>query len=243
MLTGTLGCFSLLAGCATAPGANPADPYEDFNRSMYNFNDGLDKALLKPAALAYQTVTPTFVRAGVGNFFGNLSEPWVAVNAALQGKVEATVATLMRFTLNTVAGFYGLIDVASALNIGRRNEDFGQTLGFWGVKPGPYLMLPLLGPTTVRDGFGLVVDFRGDPLQKEVNLTTRDSLSVLRLVDFRASLLRAGDLLGDAALDKYLFTRDVFLQRRQALVYDGQEPPDADDEQDSAPTAEPAKKP
>jgi phospholipid-binding lipoprotein MlaA len=193
---------------------------------MFSFNEGIDSVLLKPAAKVYQAITPSVVRTGVGNFFANLAEPWVAVNAALQLKGLAATETMVRFGINTVLGLGGVLDIASEGGIERRNEDFGQTLGYWGVAPGPYVVLPFFGPSTVRDGGALVVDYRGDPLLREPNLTTRDTASAVRLIDFRASLLRAEEILSDAALDKYSFTRDAFLQRRQSLVLDGQEPPE-----------------
>ncbi len=215
-------------GCATVPAGTVNDPYESFNRSIFSINEGLDKVLLKPAATVYRAVTPDFVRTAVGNFFANLAEPWVAVNAALQLKGQAATETVMRFAVNTVLGLGGVLDIASDMNLERRNEDFGQTLGFWGANPGPYLVLPFFGSSTVRDGLGLVVDYQGDPVTVNPNISSNDrtGLSVLRLISFRESLLRAGNLLDEAALDKYTFTRDIYLQRRKALVFDGQEPPE-----------------
>lgn len=222
---------SLLVGCATVPAGTVNDPYETFNRSMFSFNDGLDKILLKPAATVYRAVTPKFVRTGFRNFFSNLAEPWVAVNAALQLKGQAAVETVMRFAVNTVLGFGGVLDIATEVRLQRRNEDFGQTLGFWGAQPGPYVVLPIIGPTTVRDTFGLMVDFQGDPLNRDPTVlsTDRDALSIVRLLSFRESVLGASNLLDEAALDKYTFTRDVFLQRRRSLVFDGQDPPEEEE--------------
>jgi phospholipid-binding lipoprotein MlaA len=216
----------LVTGCATSPGANPQDPWEAYNRSMFGFNEGFDRAFLKPVATVYKAVTPQVVRTGVGNFFANLTEPWVAVNAALQMKGLAATESMVRFGINTVLGLGGILDIATEADIERRNEDFGQTLGYWGVEAGPYVVLPFFGPATVRDGGALLVDMRGDPVLRETNLTTRDTASALRLVDFRASFLRATEILENAALDKYSFTRDVYLQRRQALILDGQESPE-----------------
>lgn len=226
-----------LGGCASAPTANPADPLEGFNRAMFGFNDTVDTVLLKPAAQAYRAALPSLVRAGVNNFFYNLGEPWVAFNAALQGKGVAAAETMVRFGLNTFIGLGGLIDVASDLNLDRRNEDFGQTLGYWGVVSGPYLVLPLFGPSTFRDSLGFTLDYRADPVAQQTNLTSRDTMSLVRLVDYRASVLRAGNVLEEAALDKYSFVRDVYLQRRQSLVMDGQDPPDAPE----PPASEPGK--
>ncbi len=223
--------FSALTGCATVSSPQPHDPWEGLNRVTFGFNDALDTVLLKPAATVYKAVTPSFFRTAVGNFFSNLAEPWVAVNTALQLKGQATVETVLRFAVNTTLGFGGLLDLATEVGIERRNEDFGQTLGFWGAGPGPYLVLPFFGSSTVRDGVGLSLDFQGDPVNREPNLvtTTKDTLSILRLIDFRASLLSAGNLLDEAALDKYSFTRDVYLQRRRSLVFDGNEPPEAEE--------------
>ena len=217
-----------MTGCATVANPQPHDPWEGFNRVTFTFNDALDTVLLKPAATVYKAVTPTVFRTEVGNFFSNLAEPWVAVNSALQLKGPATAETIMRFAINTGLGLGGLLDLATEFGIERRNEDFGQTMGFWGVDAGPYLVLPFFGSSSVRDGVGLGVDFQGDPVNRDptVVTTAKDTLSILRLVDFRASLLSAGNLLDAAALDKYSFTRDVYLQRRKSLVLDGDEPPE-----------------
>ena len=206
----------LLQGCATGP--NPRDPFEPFNRTMTRFNEGLDDAIVKPVALAYQGVVPSPVRTGVSNFFGNLSDVWSFVNNVLQAKPQAAVDSFMRVSVNTVLGFGGLLDWATEMGIERHREDFGKTLGRWGVATGPYLVLPVLGPSTVRDTAALVVDAKGDLVMQLDNVATRNSLYVLRAVDLRASLLRAGDVLDQAALDKYSFTRDSYLQRRGAVL-------------------------
>ena len=206
----------LLQGCATGP--NPRDPFEPFNRTMTRFNEGLDDAIVKPVALAYQGVVPSPVRTGVSNFFGNLSDVWSFVNNVLQARPQAAVDSFMRVSVNTVLGFGGLLDWATEMGIERHREDFGKTLGRWGVATGPYLVLPVLGPSTVRDTAALVVDAKGDLVMQLDNVATRNSLYVLRAVDLRASLLRAGDVLDQAALDKYSFTRDSYLQRRGAVL-------------------------
>ncbi|WP_309678509.1 VacJ family lipoprotein [Polaromonas sp.] len=213
----------LLQGCATGPNANPADPLEPFNRVMFNFNDGVDRAVLKPVATAYRTVTPSPVRTGVTNFFGNISDVWSLVNNVLQLKPKESVETLMRVSMNTWLGLGGLIDIASEMRLEKHKEDFGQTLGYWGVKTGPYVVLPLLGPSTVRDSVGSLVDSYGDLVTQIDKTSVRNSLVILRVVDKRARFLNAGDVLEDAALDKYTFTRDIYLQRRSSLV--GVEPP------------------
>lgn len=218
--------LGVLGGCATVQSPVAHDPLEGFNRRIFDLNDGLDQVILKPAATVYKALLPNLVRAGVGNFFGNLAEPWVAVNAALQLKGVAAIETVLRFATNTFFGLGGLLDIASEMNLERRNEDFGQTLGYWGVPPGPYLVLPFLGSSTFRDGLGLIPDYRADPVVLQTDVAAKDASSVVRLLDFRASLLKADDILGIAALDKYSFVRDVYLQRRKSLVYDGNEPPE-----------------
>ena len=192
----------LLAACATGPDANPRDPLEPLNRGIYQFNDAVDTAVLKPVATAYQKVTPSPVRTGVGNFFGNIGDLWSSVNAGLQLRPREATENLMRFSVNTVFGLAGVLDIATEMGIPRTRLDFGQTLGRWGAPAGPYLMLPVLGPSSVRDGTGLVVDIYADPVTSVDHIPTRNSLTALRMVDTRAGLLRASTLLDDAALDK-----------------------------------------
>jgi len=208
--------LALLQGCATGP--NPRDPFEPFNRSVMRFNDGLDEAIIKPVAQAYQGAVPSPVRTGVNNFFGNLSDVWSFVNNVLQAKPQAAADSFVRVGVNTLIGLGGVLDWATVMGIERHREDFGKTLGRWGVATGPYLVLPVLGPSTVRDTAALVVDSKGDLVMQIDNVATRNSLYVLRAVDLRASLLRAGDVLDQAALDKYTFTRDSYLQRRGAVI-------------------------
>lgn len=208
--------LALLQGCATGP--NPRDPFEPFNRGVTRFNDGLDEAIVKPAAQAYQNVVPSPVRTGVNNFFGNLSDVWSFVNSVLQLKPQAAAESLMRVSINTVFGMYGVLDWATEMGLQRNRQDFGKTLGRWGVATGPYLVLPVLGPSTVRDTAALVVDAKGDLVMQMDNVSSRNSLYVLRAVDLRASLLRVGEVLDQAALDKYSFTRDAYLQRRGVVL-------------------------
>jgi phospholipid-binding lipoprotein MlaA len=215
---------TLLAGCASGPNANPHDPLEPFNRGVYKFNDAVDTAVLKPVATAYRDVTPHLVRQGVGNFFGNLQDAWSAVNSALQLNGPATSDNLGRFMINTFVGIGGLFDVASDLGIQRQTKDFGLTLGHWGVGPGPYLMLPLLGPSTLRDTAALPVDSQGDMVGSLTDVPTRNSTMVVRIVDQREGLLRATEMLDKIALDKYSFVRDAHLQRRRSAVYNGNPP-------------------
>ena len=210
--------LALLQGCAVSPKANPRDPWEPFNRNVSNFNEGLDQAVIKPVATAYQTVTPQIMRTGVNNFFGNIADVWSLVNNVLQLKPAESVETLFRVGVNTTVGLFGLIDVASDLKLQKHTEDFGQTLGYWGTPTGPYVVLPLFGPSTLRDTLALPVDAQGNLVNSLNDVALRNSLVTLRLVDLRASLLAAGRLLDAAALDKYSFTRDAYLQRRRGLV-------------------------
>lgn len=211
-------CVLALAGCATGPHANPKDPIEPFNRGVQRFNDGVDEAVLKPVATAYREVVPDLVRTGVSNFFANLRDLWSSVNAALQLRPQEAVENFMRFSVNTFWGIGGLLDIATEMRIERTTLDFGQTLGRWGVPSGPYLVLPFMGPSTVRDALGMGVESSGDLLSGMNHVPTRNSLYALRIVEARANLLRAGALLDQAALDKYSFTRDAYLQRRESQI-------------------------
>ena len=222
----SVAALALATGCATGPNANPADPLEPLNRQVARFNDTVDDAVLRPVATVYQRVLPSPVRTGVNNFFGNLSDVWSFANSVAQLKLQDSAQTFMRVNVNTFLGLGGLLDIATEAGIDRRSEDFGQTLGRWGVPSGPYLVLPLLGPSTLRDAAALPVDFRGDPVSYVSEIPVRNSLYALRLVDLRSNLLRASQLLDDAALDRYTFTRDAFLQRRKSEVHDGNPPDD-----------------
>ena len=217
----------LLTGCATVANPDPRDPLESYNRSMTNFNEQVDAMVLKPVATAYKEVTPAPVRTGVSNFFANLGDVWSFVNNVLQLRGEAAASSFMRVNVNTFMGLGGLLDIASEMRIDRYKQDFGLTLGRWGVPTGPYFVLPLLGPSTVRDTLALPVDWRGNPLRELTPVSTRNSLYALRIVDTRANLLRAENVLDDAALDKYSFTRDVYMQLRSgARNGDGSLPPE-----------------
>ncbi|MFZ6815880.1 MlaA family lipoprotein [Undibacterium sp. Rencai35W] len=199
-------------------GNNPRDPLEGFNRTMFSFNDAIDQAILKPVAKAYQTVTPSFVQTGIGNFFGNIGDVWTAVNNLLQGRVADGVTDVMRVAVNTTFGLGGLIDIGSAAGMPKHREDFGQTLGTWGVKSGPYLVLPVFGPSTLRDAVVTPIDLKGDLWSYTTPVYVRNTGTVLRLVDKRASVLDAGNLIEEAALDKYVFIRDAYLQRRASQI-------------------------
>jgi phospholipid-binding lipoprotein MlaA len=212
-----LGCALLLTGCATST-THPQDPLENFNRAMFRFNDAVDEAVLKPVATGYQKVTPSFMQTAVGNFFGNLGDVWTAVNNLLQGKVHDGVSDTMRVLVNTTMGLGGVLDIASEAGMTKHREDFGQTLGVWGVPSGPYLVLPLIGSSTVRDTAALPADFAGDPWQYNENVSVRNTGTALRIVDERAALLGASNLVEDVSLDKYAFVRDAWLQRRGSLI-------------------------
>lgn len=213
-----------LQACATVKNPDPRDPMESFNRSVYSFNDGLDKAVLKPVATAYQAVTPSWVRTGVGNFFNNIGDVWSAVNHGLQGRGQAMGDNIGRVMVNTSLGLFGLIDIATDLNIERQTADFGLTLGRWGVGTGPYVVLPLLGPSTLRGVGALPVDWSADFVTGSAEPETATGLTVLKIVDTRAKYLRAGELVEGAALDPYSFVRDAYLQRLRNKQYDGNPP-------------------
>lgn len=212
----------LLGGCATS--GNPKDPIEGFNRAMFAFNEGLDKAIIKPVAQGYDAVLPTPVRTGVTNFFGNIADLFIGVNNLLQGKPDQAVSDLGRVLINSTVGILGLFDVASEAGLEKHEEDFGQTFGRWGVATGAYVVLPFFGSRTVRDTAGLVLDVAADPVANVDHVATRNALLVLRVVDTRADLLPADKVIEEAALDKYTYIRDGYLQRRRSLVHDGNPP-------------------
>ncbi len=216
--------FCLMTGCATGPQANPRDPLEPLNRKVAGFNDVVDKAVVKPVAKAYIYAVPSLARQGVTNFFSNLGEVWNTANNAFQLKGRAAAESWMRFSINSVFGIAGIFDLATDMGLERQREDFGQTLGWWGVPSGPYLVLPLLGPSTVRDISAWSVNAYGNPLKVFPDAGVRDRLTGLNLIDTRANLLRATEALEEAALDKYTFTRDFYLQVRDNEVYDGNPP-------------------
>jgi phospholipid-binding lipoprotein MlaA len=220
----------LAAGCATTSGADPRDPWESLNRKTFAFNDAVDRAVLKPVAQGYVNVTTPFVRARVSNFFDNIGDVGTGLNDLLQGKMPLAINDLGRVVVNTTLGVLGLWDVASTLDVEKRDEDFGQTLGWWGVPPGPYFVIPFLGPSTARDAPARAADpswyysyaINNDPVYW--------SLWSLDKVRTRANLLKAESVLEEAALDRYLFIRDAWLQRRQNRVYDGKPPLEKDEE-------------
>lgn len=224
-------------GCATTPDGDPRDPFEGFNRGVYRFNEVVDEALAKPVATAYRDVVHEEIRNRVRNFFSNIGDVFIGVNNVLQGKLFEGFEDFMRVTFNSTLGLFGIHDVASDMGIEKHNEDFGQTFGRWGVGDGPYLILPILGSSTVRDGVGTAIDMYADPLGEARPINLRNSLIALRLTGARADLLEASRILEQAALDKYVFQRDAYLQRRRNLVYDGRPPreprePDEDEKQE-----------
>jgi len=221
-----------LAGCATS-GGNPADPLERVNRVTFAFNDVADKVVLIPVAKGYRAVFPGFMRTGIANFFSNLEDVWISVNDVLQGKFQEGLEDATRVIFNSTFGIAGLFDFASDAGLAKRNEDFGQTLGWWGVDSGPYVVIPFLGPSTFRDGFGLLVDGRADLVYRAVDdVPLRNSLYATRAISNRANLLDASSVVEQAALDRYSFVRDAWLQRRRNLVYDGNPPRERDDSDD-----------
>lgn len=213
-----------MSGSAAGSDVDPRDPYERFNRSMYEFNDAVDRHFFKPLARGYNAITPDPVNRGITNFFNNLEDVRSALNNLLQFKIGSAFSDLGRVAVNSTAGLLGLLDVASNINLPRHNEDFGQTLGVWGLGPGPYIVLPFFGPSSARDGVGVVVDWFTDPVVLIDDNWLRWGMRGLDIVDTRADLLYASRVFEQAALDPYAFLRDAYLQRRQDLVYDGNPP-------------------
>jgi phospholipid-binding lipoprotein MlaA len=219
----------LLGGCAMGP--TREDPFEPMNRVSYQVHQVIDSNVIKPVAQAYVDYTPKIVRTAVTNFFGNIDDMFSVVNDMLQGKGDKAGNDLGRVITNTGFGVLGLIDIAGSANIPKGNEDFGQTFGVWGIAQGPYLFIPVFGPTTVRDGSGWLIRGYASPVSHINDIATRDVLWTLNLVDLRASALQAENVVNQAALDPYTFIRRSYLQRRQYLVYDGKPPPPKEDEE------------
>jgi phospholipid-binding lipoprotein MlaA len=208
----------------------PVDPFEPVNRAIWRFNDTLDGWVLRPVAVAYDRYTPDVVRMIVRNVLSNLLDPYIGLNNFLQGKPAAGFSDFGRFALNSTFGFFGFGDPASDVGLEKHREDFGQTLGRWGVPGGPYLMLPLFGPSDVRDGIGFGVDAWAALISRFDSVSFRNTLAATEFIETRARLLPAERVLDDA-LDRYLLVRDSYLQRRRNLIWDG-EPPDEDDDED-----------
>jgi phospholipid-binding lipoprotein MlaA len=239
------GCATTLNDVRAGPGAR-LDPWENWNRKVFAFNESLDENVLKPVATGYAKVVPQFARRGVDNFFNNAADAWSAVNNVLQGKAEPAMQDVVRVTTNTVFGFFGLLDIASEFGLEHHYEDFGQTLGRWGFGAGAYVVWPLLGPSSVRDSAALPADrWFAAPSVYIKEGRWQAGITVLQIVNTRANLLGASKLLDDIALDKYSFIRDAYLQRRRSLVFDGDapdlpQPADAPPAAASAPAAAPA---
>lgn len=221
--------IALCAGCATNGGGDPRDPAEGFNRAMYAFNEGFDRAIGKPVATAYRDVLPDPVRDVVRNFFANIADLFIGVNNLLQGKPLDAATDWTRFAINTLLGVFGIFDFASEMGLEKHDEDFGQTFGRWGLPDGAYLVWPFVGSSSVRDTAGLILDFNLDPVVAHRPKGVRSFMVVTRALGKRADLLDAGRILEEAALDKYVFQRDAYLQRRRNQVYDGA-PPRAESE-------------
>jgi phospholipid-binding lipoprotein MlaA len=232
----SVGCATVAASRASP--VNQRDPWENWNRKVFNFNEVLDENLLRPVATAYVAVVPSLVRRGVENFFNNFADAWSAVNNLLQGKLERAFTDVVRVTTNTVFGLGGVLDIASEAGIEHTYEDFGQTLGRWGFGPGPYVVWPLFGPSNLRESFALPLDRGISPALAIHDDGVQWGLGVLQVVNVRAGLLGASKVLDGAGLDKYSFIRDAYLQRRRNLVYDG-DPPDEPEPPEPADEAAP----
>lgn len=222
----------LLGGCATT---NPRDPLEPVNRVVYQFNEGVDTAIFRPLAEGYRFIVPQFLRNSIANFFSNINDILVCLNNLLQGKLTDALSDFGRVVMNSTLGFAGLFDIATEVGMEKHNEDFGQTLGRWGVGGGPYLVLPLLGPSTLRDAVGRFVDAKADPLGYLNDIRWRNSLYGTRFISDRTNLLDTTKILETAALDPYEFVRDAYLQRRRNLIFDGSPPREKDDDAQAAP--------
>lgn len=220
----------LLTGCATT-GNNPADPWEAYNRKVFAFNDALDRGLIKPATKGYKAILPNVVEQGVSNFFANIGDVGNSVNNLLQGQVKASGSDLLRVVINSTVGFAGLVDVATHAGLQKHDEDFGQTLAVWSFDSGPYVVLPFFGPSTVRDGIGLAVDYGMDPLLAIEDDSLRYQLAGVRVLDTRSALMKAESIIGNDFYDRYSTIRNAFLQHREVLIHNGNPPRDesADD--------------
>jgi len=219
---GMLGIYLFLGACAAVTAPDKRDPWESFNRSIYNFNDKFDRAIARPVARTYKNYTPGAFQNGVSNFFSNLGDVLVMLNDLLQFKFQQAAQDLSRFTFNSTIGLFGLLDVSSHMGLPKHDEDFGQTLATWGVGQGPYVVLPLLGPSTLRDTGGLVADWQVDPVFTIKDDQSRWTAIILRAVDTRASLLEATKLMEKSGIDPYVFMRNAYLQHRDNLINDGQ---------------------
>jgi phospholipid-binding lipoprotein MlaA len=220
---------SLVAGCAASP--SRVDPFEPMNRAFYQVHDAVDTAVMKPAIQVYIDVVPQPIRKSVSNFFNNIDDLISAINDLLQGDLDRFGNDMGRVTLNTGWGLGGLIDLASMLGIERGNQDFGLTFGKWGIDQGPYLFVPLLGPTTFRDGAGWIARAYVGPVGYISDVPLRNSIYGVGAVDLRAQVTETSQIIDTAALDRYVFIRNAYLQRRRYLLYDGKPPPEPEEQQ------------
>jgi phospholipid-binding lipoprotein MlaA len=222
--------LALVSGCASVPDEyrDPRDPLESYNRGMYKFNKAVDDAVVKPISKGYKAITPDPLDRGITNFFNNIADVTSAVNNLLQFKLSRAGSDVGRLVVNTTVGLLGFFDVATNLGLPSYKEDLGQTFGYWGDVDSPYMMLPLLGPSTLRDSIGLVGDAFTSPLFNVEKNRVYWGLVALNVVDTRADLLTAGKILEEAAVDPYIFLRDAYLQRRRNQIFDGNPPPDPD---------------
>lgn len=239
--------LALLSGCATIKAARGGpgqrlDPWENWNRKVFAFNERLDEAVIKPVATAYTNILPEPVRDGISNVFNNVADAWSAVNNLLQGKIQGAALDVIRVGTNTVFGVLGLFDVAQEMGIDHHYEDFGQTLGHWGVGAGAYVVWPLLGPSTVRESFALPLDRAVSPALAFHDSGAKLGIAAIQVISVRSSLLGASRVLDDIALDKYTFVRDAYLQRRRSLTFDG-DPPDNEPPADVPPAESAASSP
>jgi phospholipid-binding lipoprotein MlaA len=233
----------VLAGCATVPpsAAGPTpDPMETWNRRVFAFNDKVDRAVLKPVAETYRDVVPVFVRTSINNVLGNFYDVWSTANHFLQGKFRTGAEMGMRVITNTVFGALGVMDPATEMGLVRRSEDFGQTLGMWGIPTGPYVVLPFLGPSTLRDSVGYFADRQVSPSVLPAATADQYAITALELLNTRTNLLQAGNFIDSVALDKYSFLRDAYLSRRRDALYDGAPPMETFDDEPESPAAKPA---
>ena len=217
--------LTLLSACASVPGGiSEGDPFESYNRAMFSFNDGLDTYFIRPVAEGYDTVMPNPVKTGVSNFFSNIGDIFVILNDLLQFKFVQAIEDTSRFFFNSTIGLYGLIDVATPMGLPKHHEDLGQTLATWGVDSGPYIVLPFYGPRTLRSTGGLIVETIHAPINEIENQDTFYGTFALETIDTRYNLLDESRIVDQAALDKYSFVRDAYLQHRKNLIYDGKPP-------------------
>jgi phospholipid-binding lipoprotein MlaA len=209
-----------VSGCATTGSGDPRDPFEGFNRGVYSFNETMDKIIFDPIGNVYKTITPDVVDRGVTNFFNNLEDISVSVNSFLQFKIDQALSSATRFIFNSTIGLFGFFDVSTGMGLPGYDEDFGQTLGYWGVGPGPFLMFPFFGPSTVRDATGFIADSAMNPIIYLDNTKVKAGLLTLAYIDIKSDLLSAKAILEEAAIDEYEFLKNAYFQKREAQIRD-----------------------